>query len=176
MTLELKISILAAIAAIGSAYWAWSSARIAKRALAISEEDAATKKESLTAYLINSLRWDHESEKYVSFSCSYTNRSSNPTTVERIELLIHGFARDGNGSVVRVNPEPSTPQDSSFTPLELPLNLPPRSASTGWLNFKIPKTWTTNFIVDRYELVATTWSGHKVNLESSIVMKQGASE
>lgn len=176
MTLELKISILAAIAALGSAYWAWSSARIAKRALAISEEDAATRKESLNAYLINALRWDHDSDGYISFSCSYTNRSSNPTTVERIELVIHGFAIDGNGSSVRVNPEASTPKDSSFTPLNLPLNLPARTTCAGWLNFKIPKSWIGRFNVDKYELVATTWSGQKVTLDSHIVMKQGASE
>lgn len=176
MTLELKLSILAAIAALGSAYWAWSSARSARRALAISEEDAATRKEALSAYLINALRWDHESEGYISFSCSYTNRSSNPTTVERIELVIHGFAMDGNGSSVRVNPEASAPENSRFTPLDLPLNLTARTTSTGWLNFKLPKLWISQFIVDKYELVATTWSGQKVTLESSIVMKQGKSE
>lgn len=173
MTLEFKISLLSAAAALGSAYWAWSSARTARQALALSEEDSLTKREALSAYLINALRWDHETEEYISFSCSYTNRSSHPTTVERIELIVHGFDLSGTGSNIRINPEQDTPEGSAFSTLPLPLNLPARTTSSGWLNFKLPKSWATKFIVEKYELVATTWSGQKVALESYIVMKQG---
>lgn len=173
MTLELKISLLSAVAALSAAYWAWCSVQTAKQALALSEEEATTKRESLNAYLINAIRWDHDTDEYISFSCSYTNRSSNPTTVERIELIVHGFDLSGTGSNVRVNPEQETPRGSTFSPLNLPLNLSARTTISGWLNFKLPKSWAIKFIVEKYELVATTWSGQKVVLESYIVMKQG---
>lgn len=172
MTLELKISILSALAALGSAYWAWNSARSARRALVLSEEDATTKREALSAYLINALRWESESDEYISFSCSYTNGSSYPTTIERIELIVHGFDMSGAGSQVRIHPEDKTPEGSDFSMLKAPINFSARTSSSGWLNFRLPKKWLARFIVDKYELVATTWSGHKVALESHIVMKQ----
>lgn len=173
MTLELKISLLSAATALGSAYWAWSSARTAKRALALSEEDAMTKREALSAYLINALRWNEGSKDYISFSCSYTNRSSHPTTVERIELVVHGFDLGGSGSNIRINPEQETPKGSTFSTLKMPLNLSARTTNSGWLSFKLPQSWIAKFIIEKYELVATTWSGQKVTLESYIVLKQG---
>lgn len=172
MTLELKISLLSALTALGSAYWAWNSARTARQALALSEEDAVSKREALNAYLINALRWEHEADEYISFSCSYTNRSSYPTTVERVELIVHGFDLGGTGSKIRIGPEQETPEGSDFSTLQLPMNLPARTTNSGWLNFRLPKLWATKFIVEKYELVATTWSGQKVAIESYIVMKQ----
>jgi len=53
------------------------------------------------------------------------------------------------------------------------LNLQARTASSGWITFRMPKSWISRYIVDKYELVATTWSGHKVTIETHIVMKQG---
>lgn len=176
MTLELKISILSALAAIGSAYWAWSSARTARRALALSEEDAASRREALKAYLINSLRWDHDGKEYISFSCSYTNSSSYPTTIERIELVVHGFDLPGTGSQLLLQPSTEQPEGSEFVLLTLPLNLQARMTLSGWISFALPKIWINQFIVDKYELVATTWSGQKITLESHIVMKQKATQ
>ena len=172
MTLEIKISILSAIAALGAAYWAWSSARTARLALALSEEDARSKREALKAYLINALRWGKSAKEYISFSCSYTNSSSNPTTIERLELVVHGFDLAGNGSQVRLQPEQETPEGSELLLFPLPLNLQARSTLSGWLTFCLPKPWINSFLIDKYELVATTWSGQKITLESYIVMNQ----
>lgn len=172
MTLELKISVLSALAALGSAYWAWNSARTARRALALTEEDAVSKRESLKADLINSLRWERKDSEYISISCSYTNSSSYPTTIERAELVAHGFDLAGTGSQLRLQPENEAPDHSEFSPLVLPLNLQARTASSGWITFRMPKSWISRYIVDKYELVATTWSGHKVAIETHIVMKQ----
>lgn len=172
ITIELTIAVLSALAALGSAYWAWNSARTARRALALSEEDATTKREALSAYLINALRWENESDEYTSFSCSYTNGSSYPTTIERIDLIVHGFDMGGNGSQIQIQPEDKTPEGSDFSVLQTPINFQARTSTSGWLNFRIPKHWVAQFIIDKYELVATTWSGQKVTLESHIVMKQ----
>ncbi len=172
MTLELKISILSALAALGSAYWAWNSARTARRALAFTEEDAITKREALKADLINSLRWQRSDCEYISISCSYTNSSSYPTTIERIELVAHGFDLAGAGSQLRMSPGNETPDRSDFSLLVPPLNLPARATSSGWITFRLPKVWVARYIVDKYELVATTWSGQKVAIETHIVMKQ----
>lgn len=172
MTLELKITILSAIAALGSAYWAWNSARTARRALAFTEEDAVSKREALKGNLINALRWQRDDCEYISLSCSYTNSSSNPTTIERIELVVHGFDLAGTGSQHRQSPEHEKPDRSDFSLLVLPLNLPARATSSGWITFRLSKPWMTRYIIDKYELVATSWSGQKVVIETHIVMKQ----
>lgn len=172
MTLELKISILSALASLGSAYWAWNSARTARRALALTEEDAVSKREALKADLINSLRWERNDSEYISLSCSYSNSSSYPTTIERIELVVHGFDLAGAGSQLRQQPENEAPDRSDFSLLLLPLNLPARTTSSGWITFRLPKSWVNRYIVDKYELIATTWSGQKVAIETHIVMKQ----
>lgn len=172
MNLELKISILSALAALGSAYWAWNSARTARRALALTEEDAISKREALKPDLINSLRWQRGDCEYISISCSYTNSSSYPTTIERIELVAHGFDLSGAGSQLRLSPENETPDRSDFSLLALPLNLQARATLSGWITFRLPKTWITRYIVDKYELVATTWSSQKIAIETHIVMKQ----
>lgn len=172
MTIELKISMLSALAALGSAYWAWNSDRTARRALALTEEDAVSKREALKADLINSLRWEHTGSEYISISCSYTNSSSYPTTIERIELVVYGFDLAGAGSQLRLQPDNKVPEGSDFSLLVLPLNLQARTTSSGWITFRLPKSWITRYIVDKYELVATTWSGQKVAIETHIVMKQ----
>lgn len=172
MTAELYISILSALAALGSAYWAWSSARIARHALALTEEDAVSKREALKAELINSLRWESSDAEYISLSCSYTNSSSYPTTIERIELVVHGFDLAGAGSQLRLQPENEVPERSDFSLLVLPINLQARTTSSGWITFRLPKIWITRYIVDKYEMVATTWSGQKIVIETHIVMKQ----
>lgn len=173
MTLELKISILSAFAALGSAYWAWSSARTARRALALTEEDAVSKREALKADLINSLRWERGDSEYISIACSYMNSSSHPTTIERVELVAHGFDLAGAGSQLRLPPEKETPDRSDFSLLAPPINLQARATLSGWITFRLPKIWITRYIVDKYELVATTWSGQKVAVETHLVMKQG---
>lgn len=172
MTLEINISILSAGAAIGSAYWAWRSACSARRTLALAEEDAITKRESLKADLINSLRWRQDESEYISLSCSYMNSSSNPTTIVRIELVVHGFNLDGEGSQLLLQPESKAPDGSDFRLLVSPLNLPPRATSSGWITFRLPIPWVQRYIIDKYELVATTWSGQKVIIQTHIVMRQ----
>ncbi|UYK78562.1 hypothetical protein NG825_10005 [Xanthomonas sacchari] len=172
MTLELKISILSTLAALGSAYWAWNSARTARRALALVEEDAISKRESMKAELINSLRWRRNDMEYISISCSYVNSSSYPTTIENIELVAHGFDLGGEGSKLRLLPENEAPDRSDFSLLSLPLNLHARTTSSGWITFRLPRGWIARYIIDKYEILATTWSGQKVAIEAHIVMRQ----
>lgn len=172
MTPELKISIISAIAALGSAYWAWSSAKTARRALDLTEEDAISKREALKGSLINSFRWQRGDCEFISLSCTYTNSSSYPTTIQRIELVVHGFDLTGTGSQLRQSPENERPDRSDFSLFELPLNLQARVTSSGWITFRLPKSWITRYVIDKYELIATSWSGQKIIIETHIVMKQ----
>lgn len=172
MTLELEISLLSAFAAAGSAYWAWSSARTAKRALTIAEDDANSKKEDIKTYLINSLRWDDGEANFVSFAVSYTNGSNSPNTIARVELIIYAFNSSGHGTQILLLPVHNTPENSEFSKISIPLNLPPRTSTSGWLTFQLPSPTVQKLIIDRYEISATTWSGGRVGLDSYLVMKR----
>jgi hypothetical protein len=173
VTLELKISLISALAALVSAYWAWSSARIARRALAIAEEDAITKRESIKPYLINSLRWRDESEStYASFACTYTNGSSSPNTIDKIELIVHAFNASGRADQILLTPTQSTPKNSEFLPLPVPLNINSRTTVSGWLTFRLPTSAIRDLVIDRYEVSATTASGGRISLDTYLIMDQ----
>lgn len=173
MTLELKISLLSALAALGSAYWAWSSARSARRALAIAEEDAMSKQESIKPYLISSLRWQGQDESiYVSFACTYTNGSSSPNTIEKIELIVHTFNAIGRANQLLLSPTQSIPKNSEFSLLPVPLNIDSRTTVSGWLTFRLPTSAMGGLIIDRYEVSATTASGGRISLNTYLIMEK----
>lgn len=173
MTLELKISLISALAALVSAYWAWSSARIARRALAIAEEDATSKRESIKPYLISSLRWRDESEStYASFACTYTNGSSSPNTIDKIELIVHAFNKLGRADLIYLPPSQNIPKNSEFSLLPVPLNIDSRTTVSGWLTFRLPISAMHNLVIDRYEVSATTASGGRISLDAYLIMDQ----
>lgn len=171
MNLELKISLLSALAALGSAYWAWGSARSARRTLAIAEEDAMSKQESIKPYLISSLRWQDESKStYASFACTYTNSSNSPNTIEKIELIVHTFNVSGRANQILLSPTQSTPKNSEFSLLPVPLNIDSRTTVSGWLTFRLPTSALGDLVIDRYEVSATTASGGRVSLNAYLIM------
>jgi hypothetical protein len=172
MSLELKISLLSALAALASAYWAWSSSRTAKRALRLAEKDADSKEEKITPYLINSVKWFKEGRSFISFACSYTNGASVPTTLSKIDLIVYTFDLAGRGQEILVSSTRKEPNDSEFSLLPVPLNLEPRATASGWLTFELPVATLENLIIDRYEISATSWSGDRTSLESYLVMTE----
>lgn len=169
MTLELKISLLSVAAALGSAYWAWSSSRIAKRALELAEKEADSKEERVTPYLVNSIRWTDAGKDFISFACSYTNGANVPTTLSKIDLVVHAFHISGRGEEILISPTNKEPNDSEFSLLPVPLNLEARATLSGWLTFQVPSAVLKDLVIDRYEIVATSWSGARTSLESYLV-------
>lgn len=106
--LEMKIAALSALAALGSAYWAWSSARSARRALSIAELEARSRSESLRAELVNALRWAKGDVEYIAMACSFSNSSTLSTTIQRVELHVSGFDVHGEFSMLRLPPNGSS--------------------------------------------------------------------
>lgn len=171
--LEMKIAALSALAALGSAYWAWSSARSARRTLSIAELDARSRKESLRAELVNALRWATDDVEHIAMACSFSNSSTLSTTIQRVELHVSGFDAHGEFSMLRLPPNGSSPENSNHSPLPLPLNIGERSTVSGWISFRLPSHWMSKFVVDKYQLIATTHSGHQLTVDAYIVIKEG---
>lgn len=162
MTAEQVLTVISALAAVASALWAWSSSSTAKRALALAEEDAESKRESIAAYLIDSLKWrDNDGNALVSIATMFTNRAVASTAMERVELIIHAFDPDGVNQPILVPPIQRAPENSTFSMLQTPLNLGGRQAVSGWYTFLIPKT-LRGTTIDRYELSATSYSGQRI--------------
>lgn len=166
MTPDTLIAIGAAIAAIFSAFYAYRSADIAKRALKLSEADFREKHDSLMPYLIDAVTWKPSDSRMASFACSFTNGATAPNTLIRIDLIIHVYDKQGVPSEIILNPNiGETPQQWNLTPLPIPLNLQPRSTVSGWINFRLPKNLYEEWRVDRYQILAVTSAGDRETID-----------
>lgn len=173
MTTETIISLVSCLAAVLSALVAWHSAATAKRALRLAETDHREKHDNLKVYLIDGACWrDEQSEDYVAFACSFTNSANAPNTVLRLELVTHAYDEEGNLSQAILPPiAQDAPLLWGLKPLELPINLEPRSTVSGWISFKVPKHLINNKRIDKYEIAAVTSLGERVVVESYLLRR-----
>lgn len=170
MTLDTLIAAGAAVAAIASAFYAYRSTDIAKRALKLSEADFREKHDSLMPYLIDAVTWKSGESRMASFACSFTNGATTPNTLVRIDLVIHVYDKQGVPSEIILNPNTgSTPPKWDLTPLPIPLNLQPRSTVSGWISFKLPKNLFEGWRIDKYQILALTSTGEKETLDAYIL-------
>lgn len=164
MEIENAIAALSAIGSLAAALWARSSAVSAHKALKIAEEDSASKREDLSVYLIDAMKWKSEDlHSHLSASCSLTNSSSSPTTVNRIEVVVHAIDQAGNQLPIHVGAGDAKPQNSNFSVVTPPINLDPRAAMSGWLSFRLPES-IKKLRIERYEIIFHTWSGQRSTL------------
>lgn len=171
ITTEMVTSVVSSFAALFSAIWAWSSSRISKRMLRLAEYDASDKKEAVSSYLINSMRWkDSEGGEYASFACSFTNGSMAPSTIHRMDLIIHAFDLSGRGCKTLISPVSKMPAAAEFELLNLPLNLSPKTTISGWLTFMVEYSRFNGQIIDRYEVSGVMSSGQRVGVSCHILM------
>lgn len=165
MELSEATAAVAALASVGAALWARSSAVTAKKALALAKHDSRSREEELSLYLVDALRWNEQSlGACLSVSCTVTNGSATPTTINRVELVMHAYGQDGMTQSVLIPARSVRPQDSDFSLIELPLNLNARASVSGWLSFRFPES-TRGLRAERYEVVFHTWSGQKSVLD-----------
>ncbi|MDI9247704.1 hypothetical protein QMZ25_03795 [Stenotrophomonas sp. RS-48] len=177
--MKLTVNDYAAVASVlvsaVSALWAWSSARIAKRALALAQAEADQNQEGITAELIRALKWQRNGSSFMSISCSVNNSSKSPTVVNRMELMIHFFDPSGIGNKMLLPSCASSPSGSDFSRLEQPLNIQPRSAVSGWVSFDISQL-PEGSKVERHEMVGTTWSGKRFSVNVYQFVREAGDE
>lgn len=158
------IAAVSALGSIAAALWARSSLITAKKALKLAELESISKQEELSTYLVDALKWrDSNSNPFLSASCSITNSSASPTTINRIELLVHAYNQEGSSQPLLIPARSAKPENSDFSLIDLPVNLDPRASISGWLSFRFPEA-IRNCRVERYEVIFHTWSGQKSTL------------
>lgn len=174
MELDTIISVCSALAALLSALYASMAARSAKKSLEIAVDDHRERHENIHAELIDGFSWETADKmKMVAFVCSLVNRATAPNTIKSIELHVHEFDdHDGQTSKLILRPVPSdAPSVRNLQPFSLPLNLDPRSATSGWVSFHVPDNFAKGKLIDRYEITFLDAIGHRKSVNQYLIRK-----
>lgn len=168
---ETIIAITSALAAVVSAIYAWRASTISKEALRLSQLDFKERHGDIRPYLIDSMTWlSQTGDRYYSAACLFSNTSTSPITISRIELILHIYNQSGESAKIKVDPI----QVEIQLPMNVPqlngqINLMPRTSISGWLTFKIPKHIATTKRVDRYEIVGIDSMDKIVSIDAYVV-------
>ena len=170
---ETITAIVSAFAAFASAIYAWRANVTAKKALHLAEIEFKEKHSDINTYLIDSMTWvAKEGDRHFSAACLFSNSSSSPVTILRIELVLHIYSPSEDAAKIKIDPY----QIEITLPLNLPqmlspINLAPRTTISGWLTFKIPKHVASTKRIDHYEIVGVESTGKQSTI-SAYVVKQ----
>lgn len=158
------------MAAVVSAFFAYSSANIAKKALKLSKSDFDEKHEKLKLHLIDAVVWMSGDTRVASFACSFTNGANAPNTLIRVELIVDAY--DSKGALTRVILDPviqDIPDRWNLTRLSLPVNLQPRSTNSGWISFRLPSNLHHEKRIDRYRVAVLNSMGERESLDAYLL-------
>lgn len=169
---ETIITTISALAALFSAIYAWRANVTARKALRLAEIDFKEKHSDIHTYLIDSMTWTSKTgDLNFSAACLFSNTSNTPTTILRIELVLHTYSTSPDESTkIKLNPQLAgitLPID--LPELSNPINLGPRITISGWLTFKIPKHIASTKKVDHYEIICTESTGKLSSINAYIV-------
>lgn len=174
MELDTIISVCSAIAALLSALYASMAVRSAAKSTEIAIDDHRERHENIHAELIDGFSWETvDKTKMVAFACSLVNKASAPNTIVNIELHVHEFDnRDGQTSKLILRPVSSdAPSVRDLQPFPLPLNLDPRSATSGWVSFRVPDNFATGKLIDKYEITFLDALGRRISINQYLIRK-----
>lgn len=168
---ETVISATSALAAVVSAIYAWRASSVSQEALRIAKLDFKEKHGDIRPYLIDSMTWISQSQdRHYSAACLFSNASTSPITISRIELILHIFDPLNQASKVKLDPI----QIDITLPMNLPqltgqINLAPHTSVSGWLTFKIPKHFAGTKRVDRYEISGIDSMDKQISIDAYVV-------
>jgi len=145
---------------------------VAKKSLNISKDQHNERSLGIKLYYIDAYKWISEDDKYISFALRFTNLSSLPSTILKIELHIEYHDENNVLGKVKVHP------DTTTTPVNLkkysdiisqPLNISNKSAKAGWVTFKLPPFLKEQLRVDLYQVIAETIDGKTISINTHII-------
>ncbi|AYB30973.1 hypothetical protein [Chryseolinea soli] len=158
------LTMFATIAAILSAFYAYNSNRIAKKALELSRIDHQKREANFSVYLIDGYRWinrEAEPRKFIFFHCTITNHSDSKGGY-RSTLQIEYVKEDDSVSRVTLDHEPShvkfLPQSLSSFPADI--RIEERSTESKWLIFEEPAKIFGGRRIERFLINAIDTGGN----------------
>lgn len=173
MNIETIVSALSAIAALLSALYAFRSNVLAKKALALAEDDYYSKKENFKLYLIEGINYLTKEGIYIfAFNVSVINKSTINNTIFRIELIIN-FIRDDEsiGKVIlQHNGELSSfIKGHNVSPFNQPTEVAAKSSLANWCLFTTDNKLADFGVIKKYTLKVTDTFGNITSTDSYIV-------
>ena len=152
--------------ALSSAFIAWLSLRVSRRALKLATTNHDDKHRHFVAYLIDGLGYAKTADqRIVAFAYSLSNVVTEPLSIVRADLHVYAF--DDTGMVSEIILVPASDSAAPFpglSPLVVPLNLAPRATTSGWVTYSIPERLSRLRIIDRYELAFLSSTGEQARL------------
>lgn len=165
MKVELILSIFALLISLWS-FW------LSRKTYKLSESDFLEKKLAIIPYLIDSYKIKlGKKESYICFAVTYTNQSSAPNSLPKIELKVNIYGNKNEMISLIIQ---ATPVKNDYVPtvnvsqLELPVNLGAKETVSGWLTFLLPESVSKKVIRD-YELIAKTTNNEEIIIKSSLI-------
>lgn len=135
------------------------------------QQDRSDKDKGLHAYLIdNALLPLPEGKRVVALACTLTNLASIPNSISAAELHVYEYQASGIPLKLVLRPsdgETSTPW--SLARFTVPLNLDPRSSTSGWLAFKLPDAFGVERAIDKCELLLSSAIGEMASVETYLL-------
>ncbi len=170
------ISICSAIAAWVAALLAYRSSRIAKRSLAISENQEQDRSPNLEPYLSESFTCKTEDDLYriYAFSILVNNKSDMPNTLSRAELSIsYRYQNDLITNILLPHSDDNIIESNavSIVPIILPAQIDIRHTISGWFVFKIRREQLTNLSIENYQLKLYDSRGN-ISIVRPIIIKE----
>lgn len=151
----------------------WKSYSVSKRNLLISEQQHLDRNLGIALHYIDAYKWREGGEVYISFALMFSNKSTLPNTISKIELQIDYRGADNILRMVKTQP------DSFLKPINLknysdvfsqPLILSEKSVRSGWISYKLPEYLTDKGLtIDLYKIHAETVDNKNIYIDTHII-------
>jgi hypothetical protein len=157
-------TILASIAAIFSAIYAYRSNRLSKSALQIANQSYQDKQANFNLYLIDGFRWTEEStkRKFLFFHCTIKNKSENKSTY-KATLEIEYIRNDNSVSRLILDHEPYLKEfipQQTLTIFPVNIRIEEKGMESKWLIFEQPDLVLKEYRIEKYSIKVSDTSGN----------------
>lgn len=169
-------TILATIAAIASAIYAYRSNVISKKALELATREYNDRQSNFSLYLINGYRWttkDGSKKKFLLFHITVTNKSDNKNSF-KADLEIEYIRTDQSVARAIVPHDArlisSIPQ-KELTAFSNDIRIEEKAIESKWLVFEQPKDVFKEYRIEKYTIRFTDSTG-KTEITESVLLKE----
>jgi hypothetical protein len=164
MDVATTTAVLSALAAVVAAWFAYESARAAKRTNLLAEREHAARSPSLDLYLIRGAihRLRASDLRVYDLLLRVTNRSDAAIAVTELLLEVEYSRRGERMSRLQVRSDADAAAllaNVSFEPFRAPMLLEPRESREGAGVFSVPCSLLDDMQIDRYHIVAVDTNG-----------------
>lgn len=173
-------TILATAAAIASAFYAYRSNSLSRKALHLGLRQYNDKQSNFSIYLINSFRWSEKNDpkrRVLMFHCTITNKSENKNSF-KCTLEIEYLREDNSVARAIVEHNPKLTQlisQDNFTAFPYDIRLEEKGIDSRWFLFEQPNNVFSKIRIEKYTIRLTDAGGNFV-VADTFIMKDLSNE